>query len=154
MFPKESTIRALIERWNRHYSTVLGIKSATERSERIAHDLYLVRNAGFGGVSPPPNLPGNLVDKDDEIMACVEHYFLTRDWVANGKYPAWEARTLSGIYHLGKRIGVAPRHNKAKPVTSASPLQRALQLEGIKDGTIDRKLAGIQSPLVRKPPKY
>ncbi len=50
MFPKESTIRALIERWNRHYSTVLGIKSATERSERIAHDLYLVRNAGFGGV--------------------------------------------------------------------------------------------------------
>lgn len=42
MFPKESTIRALIERWNRHYSTVLGIKSATERSERIAHDLYLV----------------------------------------------------------------------------------------------------------------
>ncbi len=48
MFPKESTIRALIERWNRHYSTVLGIKSATERSERIAHDLYLVRNAGLG----------------------------------------------------------------------------------------------------------
>ncbi|MDV2152021.1 hypothetical protein RZ125_24675, partial [Burkholderia pseudomallei] len=109
---------------------------------------------GRGASPPPPNLPGNLVDKDDEIMACVEHYFLTRDWVANGKYPAWEARTLSGIYHLGKRIGVAPRHNKAKPVTPASPLQRALQLEGIKDGTIDRKLAGIQSPLVRKPPKY
>ncbi|MGQ7881922.1 hypothetical protein ACUTF1_23250, partial [Burkholderia pseudomallei] len=59
MFPKESTIRALIERWNRHYSTVLGIKSATERSERIAHDLYLVRNAGLGGGGggAPPHPP-------------------------------------------------------------------------------------------------
>ncbi|MDV2151999.1 hypothetical protein RZ125_24565, partial [Burkholderia pseudomallei] len=73
MFPKESTIRALIERWNRHYSTVLGIKSATERSERIAHDLYLVRNAGFGGGSPRPDLPGKLVVTDVAMLGCVVH---------------------------------------------------------------------------------
>src|SRR5262245_943044 len=96
---KEPTVRDLIAKWS-------GYRSAIPEPDRwcqLRQDLYEVRNPGFKGSPPLSVWPPYLVDPDDEIMASVEHYFLSRCWVGTGQYPAWEMRTLGTIYETGKK---------------------------------------------------
>jgi len=98
--------------------------------------------------------PDNLINPDDEILASVEHYLLTRGWVGNGVYPAWELRMLAGFYDLGKVFGMTPRYNPGKPVTPLSRMQIKFQMEGIADGERDLKKLGKSAPAIARPPKY
>jgi len=105
----------LTEKWTVYRGSI----AEPERYSQIASDLYQVRNPGVG-VNPPISFwPAHLIDPDDEIMAAVEHYFLCRDWVGNGKFPVWQVEAMRITYDLGKLLGVTPRHNKHKPTTPA-----------------------------------
>jgi hypothetical protein len=147
---KDARVRTLIAQW----SAYRGGLAEPARYDRLKSDLYCVRNPGFNGCPASKAWPPHLVDPDDEVMAAVEHYFLTRSWVGSGQYPAWEVRALRSIYDLGKRLGVTPRHNPGKPVTPPSEMQKRFQDEGIRDGEADRSRAGGVAPLVGMPPKY
>jgi hypothetical protein len=147
---KEPIVRALIARWKAYRSST----PEHQRYEQIANDLYCVRNPGFNRCPPISAWPRHLVDPDDEIMASVEHYFLTRYWVGSGVYPAWEVRALKSIYAIGKSLGVTPRHNPGKPVTPSSAMQRKFQNEGVADGEVDLARWGKSAPLIARPPQY
>ena len=147
---KETRVRQLIAEWETYHGNLNG----SARYAQLAGDLYCVRNPGFNGCPPLSHWPGNLLDPDDEIMASVEHYFLTRSMVGSGQMPAWEMRAVRNIYDAGKRLGVTPRHNPNRPVTPPSAMQRAFQDEGIHDGETDLASAGRSAPLVAMPPRY
>ncbi|MDN7671772.1 hypothetical protein QZM22_04345 [Burkholderia oklahomensis] len=148
---KASVIRRLIADWTSYHSS---IEPEAKRYRRLSQDLYQVRNPGLNGSPPLSSWPKHLLDPDDEIMACVEHYFLARAWIGTGRLPAWELRTLSSIYNVGKLLGVTPRHNPDNPVTPPSQLQRSFQMEGVIAGKVDRAKAGVRAPLVKSPPTY
>jgi hypothetical protein len=147
---KDAQVRALITRWIAYRSAI----PEPGRYDQLRSDLYLVRNPGFNGAPPLSSWPSTLVDPDPEVMASVEHYFLTRSWVGNGVYPAWEVRVLAATYNLGKKMGLSPRHNPSNPVTPPSEMQKRFQAEGIRDGESDLKKSGKPTPGVAMPPKY
>jgi len=148
--PKEATVRTLIAGWNAYR----GALSGSDRYCQLKNDLYCVRNPGFNRCPALSAWPPHLVDPDDEIMAAVEHYFLTRCWVGTGQFPAWQMRAMRDIYDAGKRLGLTPRHNPNNPVTPPSPLQRRFQNEGIRDGERDLARSGRSAPWVASPPRY
>lgn len=147
---KEVRVRALIAQWNTYREGI----AEPGRYDRLKSDLYCVRNPGFNGCPSLTAWPPRLIDSDDEVMAAVEHYFLTRWWVGSGQYPVWEVRALRNIYDLGKKLGVTPRHNPSKPVTPSSAMQKKFQEEGILDGEGDLTRFGGVARLVGIPPKY
>lgn len=143
-------VRLLIGKWELYRAAV----PEPERYGILKDDLYKVRNAGFNGLPSPPNYPAELVDPNDEIMACVEHYFLCRAWVGLGVMPAWELRGVRDIYDYGKSLGITPRHNPNKPVTPPSAMQKDFQAEGIRDGESDLANSGKEGPSISAPPMY
>ena len=145
MAANEAVVRDYIERWKTY-------RKATPEPARymqLKTDLYKVRNG-----APDAVYPMTLIHPDDEVMACVEHYFLSRAWVGNGIQPAWQMKTMTWIYNTGKEIGVTPQHNPNKPVTPPSAVQRLFQAEGVRDGEADLKASGGTAPRVAKPPMY
>lgn len=142
---KEATVRSLITKW---------ITYRAGDYCQIAKDLYQVRNPGFNGSPPLSHWPPDLRDPDSEIMASVEHYFLSRCWVGSGKYSALQMKVMSKIYNTGKRLGVTPRHNPNNPVTPPSEMQAKFQEEGILHGEADLKKSGKPTPGYREPPRY
>ena len=147
---KDARVRQLIAKW----SGYRGSMAEPSRYCTLKSDLYCARNPGFGGCPALSAWPANLLDSDDEVMASVEHYFLTRCWVGTGQYPAWEVRALRDVYELGKRWGVTPRHNPSRPVTPPSAMQRRFQEEGIRDGETDLARSGGSAPAIAVPPRY
>jgi hypothetical protein len=149
------TTRAVVDdyirRWMMHHPVNI---DRANRYCRLADDLYKVRNPGFNGSPPINTWPSFLIHSDDEVMACVEHYFLTRCWVGTGKYPAWQLRGMRDIYNIGKRLGLTPRHNPNNPVTRASDLQQSYQDLGIRHGEEDLIVSGRTPPIVGTPPTY
>jgi len=148
---KRNIVNEYIMRWKMHYPVNT---NPSDRYCRLSRDLYQVRNPGFNGSPPITAWPPHLINSDDEVMACVEHYFLTRCWVGTGEYPAWEVRALRNIYSIGKHLGVTPRHNPNNPVTEPSDLQRSFQDLGIRHGEEDLIASGRTSPTIRRPPTY
>ena len=147
---KEARVRDLIGAWSSYRSGF----AAPGRWCQLKTDLYQVRNPGFNGSPPLSAWPAHLLDTDPEVLAAVEHYFLTRCWVGNGAYPAWEVRMFCTLYNTGKRLGLSPRHNPANPTTPPSALQEKFQQEGIRDGEADLAASGGSAPLVGRPPMY
>lgn len=141
---------ALIPRWMRYRITLTG----PERYCQIKNDLYQVRNAGDNGNPPLSSWPHELLDENEEVLASLEHYFLTRCWVGSGQYPAWEVRLLCNVYGLGKKLGISPNHNPNNPVTPASSMQRAFQERGITMGIRDLEESGGTAPFIAMPPMY
>lgn len=124
-----------------------------ERYDKLREDLYAVRNGGAW------RYPPELISPDDEVMAAVEHYFLCRGWVGNGKYSAAQMRAMAAAYGKGKESGMIPRHNPDKPVSPPSALQRDYEEKGIVEGERDASLAasrgkGTEAPLIALPPLY
>jgi hypothetical protein len=146
----EARIRELIAFWVEYRTQVDGSVSFCQ----LKADLYAVRNAGFNGNPPLSSWPPNLIDSDDEVLAATEHYFLNRCWVGTGTQPAWQMRLMTAVYNAGKKAGVTPRHNTAKPVTPPSALQAKFQEEGIFDGEKDLIASGGSAPAIGSPPKY
>ena len=147
---KEARARALIKAWAKRYLDDPG----HVRSEKLRKELWQVRNPGVNGAPELSEWPQDLIDKDDEVMAAVEHYYLCRAWVGNGVYPAWQLKAMKGIYNLGKKAGVTPRSNPDKAVTPVSDMQVSLQDEGIRMGELDLVVAGKEAPAVAMPVKY
>jgi hypothetical protein len=147
---KEDRVRELIRLWIRSREDLEG----STRYCQLASDLYQVRNPGFNDSPPLSHWPPRLVDSDSEVMAAVEHYFLTRCWVGSGQYPTWQVRAMRDVYGLGKRLGVTPRHNPDNPATPPSELQRQFQDEGIRHGQSDLTMSGGEAPLMATPPRY
>jgi hypothetical protein len=145
MAASEPVVRDYIERWKRYRQAI----PEPKRYLQLRKDLYDARNG-----SPTAVFPMTLIHPDEEVMACVEHYFLTRGWVGNGVQPAWQMRSMTSIYDAGKELGVTPRHNPNKPVTPPSAIQRKFQEEGIRDGEADLKASGGKAPTIAKPPLY
>lgn len=127
---KETTVNDLIIKWDSYRSG----SPVPDRYCVLKTDLYNVRNS-----VPGTSYPSSLIDPDDEIMASVEHYFLTRCWVGSGAYPLWEIADLVALYDAGKLAGVTPRHNPDKPVTPVSLMQIMFQNRGMTDGSKDLK---------------
>lgn len=147
---KETAVRGLISRWEAYR----GATPAATRYCLLKSDLYRARNPGFNGSPPLSAWPANLVDPDDEVMASVEHYFLTRCWVGSGQFPAWQVRLMRDIYDAGKRLGVTPAHNPGRPVTPPSAMQSMFQEEGIAAGERDLAASGRTAPWIAEPPLY
>jgi hypothetical protein len=145
MAANELVVRDYIERWKKYREST----PDPQRYLQLKSDLYKVRNGSPDGV-----FPMRLIHPDDEVMACVEHYFLTRAWVGNGIQPAWQVRSMTWIYNTGKEAGVTPRHNPNKPVTPPSAVQRKFQEEGVTDGEADLKASGGVAPRISAPPTY
>jgi hypothetical protein len=143
-------LNALKTNWNAYHIS----DPAPARYCKIKDDLYKVRNADWNGNPPISSWPAYLIDADDGIMAAVEHYFLSRCWVGNGIYPAWQVRAMTNIYDQGKAIGVTPKHNPNKPTTPLSKLQMHAQREGVQDGEKDLTTSGASAPVITSPPKY
>jgi hypothetical protein len=141
----EPIVRDYIERWKKYRETT----AEPLRYMVLKKDLYDARNG-----SPSAVFPMRLIHPDDEVMACVEHYFLSRAWVGNGVYPAWQMRSMTWVYNSGKELGVTPRHNPSKPVTPPSALQQKFQDEGVADGEKDLKASGGKAPAIAPPPTY
>lgn len=151
MMASRAEVDEYIRRWMIHYPINV---DRSNRYCKLAADLYQVRNPGFNGSPPITAWPSYLIHSDDEVMACVEHYFLTRCWVGTGQYPAWEVRALRSIYNLGKRLHLTPRHNPNNPVTEPSELQQSYQDQGIRHGEEDLIVSGGSSPTITRPPTY
>ncbi|MFO1351257.1 MAG: hypothetical protein U1F68_11535 [Gammaproteobacteria bacterium] len=151
MSAKEARVRDLINQWKIYRGAI----PECDRYCPLASDLYCVRNPGLGSCPALSSWPSHLVDPDDEIMASVEHYFLTRCWVGTGQFPAWQVRAMRWIYNTGKEWGLTPRHNPNRPVTPPSEMQRKFQDEGVRDGEGDLTRCGRSAPtLPRRPPQY
>ena len=148
---QEARIRDLIFQWDVYYILTEPVPG---RYCRIKNDLYQVRNPGLNGNPSLSAWPPHLIDSDPAVLAAVEHYFLTRCWVGNAIYPAWEVRMFCGIYNTGKKLGFTPRHNPKNPTTPPSPLQAKFQEEGIAAGEADVVASGAKPPTVKKPPVY
>ena len=146
----EARIRELIGLWAKYRTAVDGTVSYCQ----LKQDLYIVRNAGYNGNPPLTAWPPELIDSDDEVLAATEHYFLNRCWVGTGVQPAWQMRLMTAVYDAGKKAGITPRHNKDKPVTPPSDLQKKFQREGIADGEKDLAAGGLTAPKIASPPKY
>jgi hypothetical protein len=121
---------------------------------KLKDDLKAVRNPDWQGNPPISSWPPHLVDPDDGVNAAVEYYFLCRCWVASGKYPASQMRTMSIIYDTGKMIGATPRHNPNKPTTPITNLQIQAQARGIADGEADLRAAGKTATWNANLPNY
>lgn len=148
---KEKRTQDLIDAWLKYRSAT---KPISARCDQLRQDLYKVRNPELNGNPPISVWPPDLIDKDPEIMASVEHYFLTRAWIGTGKYPAWEVKMLCLIYNSGKSVGLSPRHNPANPVTPSSAMQKKFQAQGIRDGESDLKASGGKPSSYTRPPVY
>jgi len=150
---EEDRVDELIGRWTRY-----GMNSEKYPSDqlycRLKNDLYQVRNAGWKKNPPLSAWPTNLIDKDDEIMAAIEHYFLCRCWIGTAKYSTTQMRAMISVYTAGKRVNLTKQHNPNKPVTPPSELQSHFQNKGIRHGESDRDRAGLEAPLFAPPPSY
>lgn len=140
----------LLDKWRAYRSSV----PSDSLYCQLRDDLYLVRNPGYDGNPAITAWPAHLVDRDDGMMAAVEHYCLCRCWVGTGVYPAWQMRTMNMVYDIGKFLGVTPRHNPNKPTTPPTPVQMEAKEAGIRDGLADISHSGKSAPLVATPPKY
>jgi hypothetical protein len=145
MAATEPIVQDYIDRWIKYRDTT----PEPARYMVLKSDLYNVRNG-----SPSAVYPMRLIHPDDEVMACVEHYFLSRAWVGNGIQPAWQMRSMTWIYNSGKEYGVTPRHNPSKPVTPPSAVQRKFQDKGVTDGEADLAAGGGSAPRISAPPLY
>ncbi|SIN90435.1 hypothetical protein [Vannielia litorea] len=140
----QAEVQAYISMWESYRASTT---PTTARYDQLRQDLYKVRN-GKG------TYPIYLIHSDPEVMAAAEHYFLSRAWVGNGTYPAWQLRTMTWLYNTGKELGVTPQHNPNNPTTPPSAVQRHFQSQGVTDGEADLAAAGGSAPLVASPPTY
>ena len=92
--------------------------------------------------------PEHLYDMDDEVMAATEHYFLCRAWVGNGVRPAWQMRSIKGVYNLLKQYDLVSRTDPKFPVSPLSEMQVRFQDEGINAGLKDMRNYDIKDPVI------
>jgi hypothetical protein len=136
---------------------------ANERLTEIASLLYAYRN---DRLTPEEirRLPKDAVSEDGEAMAAVEHYFYARSQVANAEYSAQNMKVFTNVYQWAKRAGLDLRHDKDKPTTQPSHLQKTWAMLGADQGKQDleawnlrRKKFGskaLSPPTLRLPPNF